>query len=400
MRYALLHNAYVHRRNPFTFGALALDEAFTDRVAEIAELSADMRNGQDVVVLAPRRYGKTSLVLRAAEHALADGVLVGYCDLLRTPTKTRFAAALAKTVLDDLMSPAGQVLERAAALVRGLRVRPTMEVDADDGSVRFTFEPARRAADIDATIERLLELPGEVAADRRRRVVLVFDEFQEVVRLGETLPNVMRAVFQTQPEVGHVYLGSRRHVLAGIFDDRHEPFWRSAKRIELGRIDAGALRPFVQGRFAATDRGIDDEALHRLLELTDGHPYATQELAYFTWERVPEGFAAHVADIEQALVHVLRSEHNNLARLWEGATPNERLVLLALLEEPGSVYAEAYRARHGLPAAASVQRAMATLEREDVVERMPGGGWRISEPFLVAWLAREQAGPRSREEDA
>jgi hypothetical protein len=46
--------------NPFQFGALALDEAFTDREAEIAELRADVRNGQDVVVFAPRRYGKSS----------------------------------------------------------------------------------------------------------------------------------------------------------------------------------------------------------------------------------------------------------------------------------------------------------------------------------------------------
>ena len=52
--------------NPFTFGALALDEAFTDREDELKELAVDIRNGQDVLVFAPRRYGKSSLVLRAA----------------------------------------------------------------------------------------------------------------------------------------------------------------------------------------------------------------------------------------------------------------------------------------------------------------------------------------------
>ena len=117
--------------------------------------------------------------------------------------------------------------------------------------------------------------------------MVVFDEFQEIVRIDDTLPNLMRAIFQTQREVGHVYLGSRRHVLTAIFNDRHEPFWRSTKQIELGRIDEDDLSSFVRARFEASDRGIDDEALARLLELTDGHPYATQELAYFTWEEVP-----------------------------------------------------------------------------------------------------------------
>ena len=384
-----MHNAAVRNVvNPFTFGTLARDESFTDRRPEIAALAADMRNGQDVVVLAARRYGKTSLVLRAAQEVRGDGVLVAYCDLMRTPTKVRLAAALAKTIVDDLLSPVEGLLERAGSVVRGLRVSPTVELDPRDGGVRFSFEAVRRSADIDATLERLLELPAEIAAEQERRVVVVFDEFQEVVRVDGTLPNVMRAIFQTQREVGHVYVGSRRHVLTTIFNESHEPFWRSAKQIELGRIDEDELGAYVRARFEATDRGIDDDALARLLELTDGHPYATQELAYFTWEQVQLGHAAHDADVEHALAQVLRSEHNNLARLWQDATPNERLVVLALHEEPGGLYAEAYRRRHGLPAAASVQRAVAALTREDVVERAVDGSWAIAEPFLDEWLDR------------
>ena len=391
-----MHNAVVRNAtNPFTFGTLAQDEAFTNRHAEITALTADMRNGQDVVVLAPRRYGKTSLVLRAMQEVLADEVLVAYCDLMRTPTKVRLAAGLAKTIVDDLLSPVQGLLERAGAVVRGLRVRPTVELDPSDGGVRFSFEAVRGTADIDATIERLLELPAEIAAERDRRVVLVFDEFQEVVRIDDTLPNVMRSVFQTQREVGHVYLGSRRHVLTAIFNDRHEPFWRSAKQIELGRMDENELGTFVRARFEEGDRGIDDDALARLLELTDGHPYATQELAYFTWEEVPLGHAAHARDVEVALTNVLRSEHNNLARVWEDATANERQVLLALHEEPGgSLYAEAYRRRHGLPAQASVQRAVAALTRDDIVERAADGSWAIAEPFLDEWLDRGVDGRR------
>src|SRR5689334_12033688 len=138
--------------NPFAFGALALDAAFADRERQLAELVRDMRNGQDVVVVAPRRYGKSSLVLRAIQTVVADDVLVAYCDLMKTPTKERFAASLAKTIVDDLDSPAGQVLDRAAALFRGLRIRPVMQLDPDDASVRFTFDATRRQEDIDDTI--------------------------------------------------------------------------------------------------------------------------------------------------------------------------------------------------------------------------------------------------------
>jgi hypothetical protein len=34
-----------------------------------------------------------------------------------------------------------------------------------------------------------------------------------------------------------------------------------------------------------------------LIDITRGHPYATQELAYSLWEDVPEGFTATVDDL-------------------------------------------------------------------------------------------------------
>src|SRR5919197_5441139 len=111
--------------NPFTYGDLALDEAFTDRGVELRELVADMRNGQNVLVYAPRRYGKSSLVLRAAQEAMQQKALVGYCDLMKTPTKERFAAALAKTIYADVASLVGQAIEKAAEPSRGLRAHPT-----------------------------------------------------------------------------------------------------------------------------------------------------------------------------------------------------------------------------------------------------------------------------------
>ena len=385
--------------NPFTFGALALDEAFTNREAELRELGRDLRNGQDVLVYAPRRYGKSSLVLRAAQRAIRGGVLVGYCDLMRTPTKERLAAALAKTIYSDLETAAGQALERATRLFRGLRITPTMEVDPIDGSLRFVFHAGRRRAAIDDTVEALLMLPGQIAAERGRRAALVFDEFQEIVTLDRHYPNLMRAVFQEQPEVAHVYLGSKRHVLERIFDDANEPFWRSAKRLEIGPIPAAEFAGFLRRRFEGTEKAIDDDALARLLEATGGHPYGTQELAYFLWELVPTGHFARLGDVETALAQVLRSEHNHFAKLWDDAPHAQRLVMLALAEEPtGSLYSADYAERHDLPPKPALQRAIGALVTKEIAARDADRAYRIVEPFFADWLRDEQDAVGLREE--
>ena len=364
--------------------------AFTDRQPELRELAAELRNGQDVLVYAPRRYGKSSLVLRAAGRAEREGALVGYVDLLKVTSKERFAAALARTIHRDLDTAPGRAYERAAELFRGLRIVPSMEVDPQDGSLSFSFRATRRRTDIDDTIESLLELLGRIASERRRRVVMIFDEFQEIVELDRRYPNLLRAVFQTQPEVAHVYLGSKRHVLDRIFGDRNEPFWRSAKKMEIGLIPTGLFARFVRARFDRTDKGITEPAAARLLELTSGHPYATQELAHEVWERTPPGAFAYESDVDAGLESVLRAEHNHLEQLWADAPRTQRRLLLALAAEPtASPYAEDYRAAYDLPAAPTLQSALTALVRKELVGRLEDGMLAIVEPFLAAWVRRE-----------
>jgi uncharacterized protein len=374
--------------NPFRYGALALDEAFTDRVRELEVLRRDMLNGQDVVVFGRRRFGKSSLIWRVSAELMERKVLVAYCDLMTTPTKERFAEKLAKTIHEDVASVLFRARERALAVFQGLRVTPRITIDPIDGSLSFSFDIGQRPADIDATVERLLALPGELAADRKRKVALVLDEFQEITSIDPNYPRLMRAVFQTQPEVAHVYLGSKRHLMQKIFSDANAPFWRSAKHFELGPIDPAEFRPFIVARFEASGRAVDEEAVAAILARTRGHPYATQQFAYFVWEESIDADAASAVHVERALAALLASEHNHFARIWDEATPTERLVLAALAEEPGRVFSADYRRRHGLPAATNIQRGISSLVRQELAAKDAEGRYEIVEPFLADWVRR------------
>jgi hypothetical protein len=373
--------------NPFQFGALALDEAFTDRKDEIAELRADVRNGQDVVVFAPRRYGKSSLVWRATQELVSDRVLVASVDLMTAPTPAKLAEKLARAIHDDIASPLLRARERLR-IFGDLKVTPTITVDPQSGAPSFSFSVTERREDIDATIERLLELPGELGADRKRQVALVLDEFQEVMDIDTRLPRLMRAVFQQQPEVAHVYLGSKRHMLRRLFSDENEPFWRSAKQMELGVIEPREFAPFIERQFERSGRFIADEAVGVILEATGGHPYATQELCYFAWQEIGSEERAGAADVDAALGKVLRSEHAHFSLLWERASSVQRLLLVELAREPGRPLSGDYRNRHNLPGPSTVQRAVESLERAELVAR-DRGLVRIVEPFLAAWLLRD-----------
>jgi len=374
--------------NPFYFGDLALDEAFTDRQNELKELETDLLNGQNVALIAPRRYGKSSLVRRASQELIAQGVLVAEVDLMKAPTKERFASHLARAIHADLASPIFKAKDAALKLFESLRVTPVITISPADGSYSFSFTVTHAQEDIDATIERLLELPAQLAAEQKKRVVVYFDEFQEVTDIDPKLPALMRAVFQEQPDVAHVYAGSKRDMMSRLFNERNEPFYRSAKVMEIGGISNELFTTFIKERFDATDRGVADAAVEKLLAITHGHPYATQELASSLWDQVPLGFTASVADLETALDSVLRSENARFTLLWENSSRSQRQLLQALAVEPGHVQSSTFIRQHGLPSASTMQKAMQALVSLELIGRRPDGAYEIVEPFLTEWIRR------------
>ena len=377
--------------NPFRFGSLALDDAFTDRQAEIDELVADARNGQDVVVFAPRRYGKSSLVWRVAQELVKEDVLVGQVDLTRTPTKDQLAAKLARTIHEELASRLFKAKERLRVFA-DLRLKPTITVNPNDGSVYFSFDARAADEDIDATLEELFTMLGAIAADRNRRVVLVLDEFQEVVDIDPGLLKLMRSVFQEQPDVAHIYLGSKRHMMRRIFNDENEPFWRSAKQTELDVIEPDLFAPYALARFKKTGKALDPDTCARALELTGGHPYATQELLYFLWQATPAKGTADPSTLDDAVEATLRSEHSHFTLIWDGVSAAQKRVLQALAQEqPGRPLGSDYQRRHSLPATPTVQTALNALERAELVGRLGRGEYLIAEPFLTEWIRRYES---------
>lgn len=176
-----------------------------------------------------------------------------------------------------------------------------------------------------------------------------------------------------------------------IFNDENEPFWRSAKQVELGVIPPRVFDRFLRTRFTRTSRTVDDATVEALLEITHAHPYGTQELAYALWEVTAPGTTATTVELDEALRRVLRSEHSHFVRIWEQAARAQRVVLEAIADDPGQpAFSAAYRQRRGLPGPSTVQKALAALVDDELIERR-ADGYRIAEPFLTEWIVRNGA---------
>ena len=169
----------------------------------------------------------------------------------------------------------------------------------------------------------------------------------------------MRSVFQEQPEVAHVYLGSKRHMMERIFNDENEPFWRSAKQMELGVIAPRPLRRLH--RRALPRDGQDDRprAVDAVLETTGGHPYATQELCYFLWEQTPEGRVAGDRRVSSAALAACCAPSTPTSTLiWDQASSAQRRHVAGTRPGTRTPAQRRLPPPPRLPGASTVQRAL------------------------------------------
>lgn len=372
--------------NPFRYGELVSGEYFTNRSEELAELEQDLRSGQNVVVMSPRRFGKTSLILTVIDRLRKQGVLVAYLDLFGTPTKASFVQALARALYSGLLSPYQQKLKNIADAFKGLSVTPKLSM-GEDGTPTLELAPGRSEADLDRDLEVLLAMPAKIAKERGKRVVLILDEFQEVVDIDKHLIARMRTVFQHQTEVSHVYLGSKFHLMNDLFNNINEPMYKSAKTVPLHPFKPEAFAAFIRERFASTGKHIPDQAIDRILAITACHPNDTQQLAHFTWALCQaRGVEPDEAIANEALSKIVTAEDARYTTLWDELSARQKALLIALSKGSGNLFSESYRRDHQLGPASSVQGALARLKEKELVEVRRGDEYAITDTYLHYWI--------------
>ena len=128
---------------------------FTNREQELEALVADARSGRNVVIISPRRYGKSSLVLRARERLLQEHALVAYVDLLKTATLHDFSSELAGALYNAVAGPARRLKHQVADVFATLPVRPKITVNPT-GTWGVELTVPDRKPDADALLNSVL----------------------------------------------------------------------------------------------------------------------------------------------------------------------------------------------------------------------------------------------------
>ena len=371
--------------NPFRFGSVVSGEDFADRRRELAELGRELAGGQHVFLLSPRRYGKTSLILTLLGRLRAQGLLTAYVDVFRATTAAQLLELTAQTVLRGVESKPERVLRLAVDLLG--KLRPQVGTDSR-GKPTLSLEIGNSPRSVLAVQEEVLALPEELAKKRKSRLVLVFDEFQEIQRFpGAGLEKAMRSHFQTHRHVSYLFAGSRESTLRDMASRERSPFYKFGRMVALGPISPQEFVPFLQVRFKRGGLRLSAEVGDAVLAAADDVPYNVQRLCHQLWAlRVGRADRITERDIGDAIAGIVEQDAPHFSAGWDRLSLHQRQVLQAIARSGGrNVFAGEFLTAHRLGSHSSVQTSLRQLLKEQVLAKV-NGEYRFADPFFREWV--------------
>ena len=370
----------VNRTKPFEYGCVVKGDFFCPRPDMERMLRHYMESGQNVVVVGERRMGKTSLIMSSFAKVKRARLL--YVDLLNIRTITDFCDRVASA--SSRMGRGETFIHRTLSFLA--RLRPTLSVDPQNGMPVVSVDAHVAEAessfdDVIAMVERFAE---------KERLIVVFDEFQEVLKLDDSDKALarLRSRIQFLSDTCFVFSGSVRRDMISIFTDHRSPFYKSAATLNVGAIDDAAFTAFLKKRFCVGGRKASAEFLFRVLETANRVSGDVQQLCDAIWMESADNAELSDKDLKNGVDRVLKQESAAFEVQTRNLTRYQMKALVGVAKMGGRhVFSSDFIARAGLSSAPTAKRALEKLVSLGILY-LHEQEYKIFNPFLREWINR------------
>lgn len=363
--------------NPFQVTKPVAPSEVIDREVEAGQLVELANEGNNARLVAPRRYGKTSVVKRVQAQLDKQGWLTVYVDLLGIVSLDDFGARIERAYSEVLVGP-------VARWFAGVRRSLSPKLWLGGGPVPVSAEVDLGARARDSLISRLA-LPATVSKKVEKRVHVAFDEFQELDTVTGQVDAIVRSEIQHHGDAAsYVFAGSHVRMMEMMFSDRKRAFYGQTQPVTLRPLEDEPLAAYIGDRFESSGKEIIPPTLATLLDLVRGHPQRAMAAAHSLWD-----VTRRVADEERwevAYTKLMDDVDDELRTLWDQLAPAERRALVGV-----STGAGPFRRGEAGTRGSVAARAVKKLADLGVITKT-GRRWSVVDPLLAEWARHGRTG--------
>lgn len=261
----------------FVYGMSVGGDNFTDRIEETKRIKLDFENGINVILISPRRMGKTSLIKKVISEMDSPEIKVVYMDIYDCRSEYDFYNRFAETMMKSTGNQLEQVMENIKRFL--VRVSPKLSFSPEPNS---EFSVSLGITPKDYSPEEILDLPERIAKEQGIKIVVCIDEFQQIGEFADslTVQKRLRGVWQHHQHVSYCFFGSKKHLMENIFQSRRMPFYQFGEMLHLKCIPTEYWVPFICSRFEKYGKEISEEYAARICHTVKNYSSYVQQLAW------------------------------------------------------------------------------------------------------------------------
>ena len=354
-------------KNPFKFGTIVENEYFTDRINELAAICQTMDSENHLILISPRRFGKSSLVHKAVKQIGRPYI---FLNLQKVVSVSDFAAAILKEVFK--LHP----WERLKHQMQHFRVVPTISANPMTQGIDVAFQPM---VDETVALEDALMLLESISTEKEKLIV-IFDEFQEIIGLAKGIDKRLRAILQEQQHINYIFLGSQESMMTEIFERKKSPFYHFGKLMTLAKIPHEDFYAYLLDRLQPVAGEQTSSIAESILTTTQCHPYYTQQLASQVWDILV--YQNDTSDVVNAAIEQLVTTHDlDYERLWLTFNRTDKRVFQSLCRH------ESPLENRQLPTS-TLYSSIKKLMQQGYLIRTTA--YEIEDPFFMRWIQLRQ----------
>lgn len=370
---------------PFVFGKIATDKNFTDREQETTTLVEHFKSLINTIIVSPRRWGKSSLVNKAANIAMEqdDKLRICHIDLFNVRNEEYFYSLLAQKVISATSSKWDETIDVVKRFFSRLSPKLTIGTDPmNELSVDFEMK------DVINNPDEVLDLAEKIAKDKDLKIVICIDEFQNISEFDnpDYFQKKLRSHWQQHQNVAYCLCGSKRHMMLEVFTDSSKPFYKFGNLMFLNKIETPFLVSFIKERFVDTKKDITEEAGNMIVKLTDNHPYYAQQLAQLSWLRTKEICTEDI--VKEAHASLVEQLSLLFVTMTENLTNQQLCYLNALCAGEKSISSTETMHRYKISSPTSIARSKIALVKNDILDNK-AGEISFQDPIYAYWLKVE-----------
>lgn len=370
-------------RNPFILGHRIQRPYFCDRENEQKNLTSAVTNGRNVVMISPRRMGKTSLAyvsLHDSEEIRRD-YQIFFFDILQTNSLGEFTYLLGKTIFDELVSKSASRVRTFLSALKSLK--GTFGFDAMSGTPTFNIQ----LGDIKHPEYTLDEIFGYIEHSDKP-VIMVIDEFQQITRYPEkNTEAILRSHIQRLSNVSFIFAGSERTILQEMFVSSKRPFYNSSELMHLGAINEDVYVDFAKNLFAERDKEIDESSIRWAFRLFDGNTFYMQRTMNGAFADTVEGTVCGHEIVLRSVKSMLAVNEIVYREMLSNVSASQKATLLAIASArvADSPTSGAFVKKYSLVSPSAVQSAIQKLVKSGFISKHEQG-YAVTDPLFRIFI--------------